>query len=122
MRIQKICGKAMFASLVSVVEFDWSLRKRVKIAKDSLKKRTNLLVRALNVVITQQSAAIFKEWIMRKSYSNQLRLDCLPIEQVTLNLECRDEIVPVLAGLQHLYSQQELRDHATTLIASDINV
>ncbi len=58
---------------------------------------------------------------MRKAYSNQLRFDCQPIEQVVLNLECRDEIVPVLAALQHLYSQQELRDHATTLIASDIN-
>jgi transposase, IS5 family len=33
---------------------------------------------------------------MRKSYSNQLRLDSLPIEQVTLNLESRDRIVPIL--------------------------
>ena len=58
---------------------------------------------------------------MRKAYSNQLRLDCLPIEQVTLNFECRDEIVPVLVGLQHLYRQVELRDRATALIAGDVN-
>jgi IS5 family transposase len=58
---------------------------------------------------------------MRRAYSNQLRLDCLPIEQVTLNFECRDEIVPVLAGLQHLYSQIELRDQVTKLIADDVN-
>ena len=58
---------------------------------------------------------------MRKSYSHQLRLDCLPIEQVSLNFECRDEIVPVLAGLQHLYSQIELRDQVTSLIAGDVN-
>ena len=58
---------------------------------------------------------------MRKSYSNQLRFDCLPIEQVTLNLECRDEIVPVLAGLQHLYLQIELRDQVTQLISDDVN-
>ena len=58
---------------------------------------------------------------MRKTYSDQLRFDCLPIEQVTLNLECRDEIVPILAGLQHLYSQNELRDQITQLIADDVN-
>lgn len=58
---------------------------------------------------------------MRKSYSNQLRLDCLPIEQVSLNLECRDEIVPVLAGLQHLFKQPELRESAIQLIAADVN-
>lgn len=58
---------------------------------------------------------------MRTAYSNQLRFDCQPIEQVTLNFECRDEIVPVLAGLQHLYSQVELRDQVTQLIAADVN-
>lgn len=58
---------------------------------------------------------------MRESYSSQLRFDCLPIEQVALNFECRDEIVPVLASLQHLYSQKELRDHLTRLIAGDVN-
>ena len=58
---------------------------------------------------------------MRKAYSNQLRFDCLPIEQVTLNLECRDEIVPVLAGLQHLFMQPELRDCVVRLIAADVN-
>ena len=58
---------------------------------------------------------------MRKSYSDQLRFDCLPIEQVTLDFECRDEIVPVLASLQHLYSQKALRDQITQLIAADVN-
>jgi hypothetical protein len=79
------------------------------------------LVRALYVVTTQQTAPNFKEWIMRKAYSNQLRMDCLPIEQVALNFESRDEIVPVLAGLQHLYSQIELRDQVTQLVAADVN-
>lgn len=58
---------------------------------------------------------------MRRSHSNQLRIDCLPIEEVSLNLESRDEIVPVLAALQHLYSQHPLRDQATALIAGDVN-
>lgn len=58
---------------------------------------------------------------MRKAYSNQLRFDCQPIEQVALNLECRDEIVPVLAALQHVYLQNELRDQVTGLVARDVN-
>lgn len=58
---------------------------------------------------------------MRKAYSSQLRFDCQPIEKVALNLDCRDEIVPVLAALQHLFWQTELRDAATQLIANDIN-
>jgi IS5 family transposase len=58
---------------------------------------------------------------MRKPHSSQLRFDCQPIEQVTLNLGCRDEIVPVLAGLQYLYLQNELRDQVTQLIAEDVN-
>ena len=33
---------------------------------------------------------------MRKAFSSQLRLDCLPIERLKLNLNCRDEIVPLL--------------------------
>ncbi len=58
---------------------------------------------------------------MRKAFSNQLRMNCLPIENVPLNLECRHEIIPVLEGLQHLYSQKELRELVTSLIAKDIN-
>ncbi|MDG2389225.1 MAG: hypothetical protein P8M30_07885, partial [Planctomycetaceae bacterium] len=45
---------------------------------------------------TDSIHSIFEEQSMRKSYSNQLRLDSLPIEQVTLNLESRDHIVPIL--------------------------
>ena len=48
-------------------------------------------------------------------------MDCVPVEQVALNLESRDEIVPVLAGLQHLYSQIQLRDQVTQLVAADVN-
>ena len=58
---------------------------------------------------------------MRKSHSNQLRMDCVSINEIPLNFECRDEIVPVLAGLKHLYSQVELRDQLLELIGKDIN-
>jgi hypothetical protein len=58
---------------------------------------------------------------MRKSFSEQPRLDCDAIENVKLNLECRDEIIPVLAALQHVYSKSDLRDSIVSLIAQDVN-
>lgn len=58
---------------------------------------------------------------MRKSYSKQLRLDSLPVEQVTLNLESRDRIVPVLRALQFVYANRELVDQVVALISADIN-
>jgi hypothetical protein len=58
---------------------------------------------------------------MRKAYSNQLRFDTVPVEHVSLNLECRDSIVPVLRALQHLYSQRELARSVLDLIAADVN-
>ena len=41
---------------------------------------------------------------MRKAFKEQPTFDCPTPEQVSLNLECRDEIVPILRGLQHIYS------------------
>ena len=58
---------------------------------------------------------------MRKSFSNQQRFDCRGVLGVQLNLECRDEIVPILAALQHIYSQPETRDAILDLIAEDVN-
>ena len=58
---------------------------------------------------------------MRKSYCNQLRLDSVPVEKVSLNLESRERIVPVLRALQFVYSNRQLSDHVLGLIAADIN-
>jgi len=58
---------------------------------------------------------------MRKSYSTQLRLDSPPIDQVELNLECRDAIVPVLRSLQHVYSKPDVTEKIMQLISRDIN-
>ena len=52
---------------------------------------------------------------MRKVIITQPRLDCTSIERVKLNLNCRDEIIPVLRRLQHLYSQHTLRDEILSL-------
>ncbi len=58
---------------------------------------------------------------MRKPFSTQARLDCATIGEVQLNLKCRDEIVPVLAGLRHIYSQSQLRDQILGLVAANVN-
>lgn len=59
--------------------------------------------------------------MVRKHYQQQYRFDNSPIANVSLNLECRDEIVPILFGLQHLYSDPNLRRKAVQLIAADLN-
>jgi transposase, IS5 family len=49
------------------------------------------------------------------------RLDCLPISDVTLNLNCRDEIIPILRALQHLYGNAPLRRELLGLVGKDVN-
>ena len=58
---------------------------------------------------------------MRKAFDPQTRLDCQPVLDVRLNLNCRDEIVPILKALQHIYSQPKLRDAILSAIARDVN-
>jgi transposase, IS5 family len=49
------------------------------------------------------------------------RLDCLPIPEVKLNLNCRDEIIPILRALQHLYGEVRLRQELLTVVGKDVN-
>jgi hypothetical protein len=49
------------------------------------------------------------------------RLDCLPIGEVILNLDCRDEIIPILRALQHLYANGPLRKELLSLVGKDVN-
>jgi hypothetical protein len=58
---------------------------------------------------------------MRKPCSDQTRFDCQIIPEVELNLKCRDEIVPILRALQHIYSQSQLRDEILDLVRQDVN-
>jgi hypothetical protein len=58
---------------------------------------------------------------MRKAFSSQGRFDCRGVLGVQLNLDCRDEIIPILRALQRVYSQPELRDQILDLIAQDVN-
>jgi transposase, IS5 family len=58
---------------------------------------------------------------MRKAFDRQQRLDCRTIPHLRLNLNCRDEIVPILAALKHIYMQPRLRDDILREVARDVN-
>jgi IS5 family transposase len=58
---------------------------------------------------------------MRKAMDRQQRIGCSPVLEVELNFNCRDEIVPILAALQHLYAQPKLRDGILSSVAADVN-
>jgi hypothetical protein len=58
---------------------------------------------------------------MRKPFSSQTRFDCQTIPEVELNLKCRDEIIPILRGLQHVYGQPNVRDEILHRVAQDVN-
>jgi IS5 family transposase len=58
---------------------------------------------------------------MREAFPSQPTLDVLPIADVPLNTRCRDEIVPILAALKHLYADASARDRILELIGRDVN-
>lgn len=57
---------------------------------------------------------------MRMSHQDQMQFDVTPIAHMTLDIECRDRMIPILRGLQHLYSQPQIRDQALKLVAQDV--
>ena len=54
-------------------------------------------------------------------FDPQLRLDCPGIPDVRLNTECRDEIIPILRALQHIYACPVLRPELLDAVAQDVN-
>jgi transposase, IS5 family len=58
---------------------------------------------------------------MRLALHEQPRLDCPPVDAVPLNLNCRDEIIPILRALQHVYGQVSLRRDILELVGKDVN-
>jgi IS5 family transposase len=58
---------------------------------------------------------------MRLALQEQPRLDCPPVDAVPLNVNCRDEIIPILRGLQHVYGQPKLRREILELVGKDVN-
>lgn len=57
---------------------------------------------------------------MRISHQDQRQLDVTPIAQIELDIECRDRMIPILRGLQHLYAQPPVRSQALRLVAADV--
>lgn len=57
---------------------------------------------------------------MRISHHDQLQLDATPIAEITLDVQCRDPLIPILRGLQHLYSQPQIREQALQHVADDV--
>ena len=58
---------------------------------------------------------------VRQHYDSQRRFDSTPIGELSLNFDCRDEVIPVLAGLQYIYTTGPLRRKLVTLVAKDMN-
>jgi hypothetical protein len=58
---------------------------------------------------------------MRKHYESQRRFDSTPIGEMMLSYDCRDEMIPVLAGLQYVYTSSPLRNRIMKLVAEDVN-
>jgi hypothetical protein len=58
---------------------------------------------------------------MRKAFDRQRRLDCPSVTNVSLNLYCRNETIPILRALQHIYRTPQVRDCILRTIARDVN-
>lgn len=39
----------------------------------------------------------------------QMQLGCIPIEQIEINVECREDILAMLLDLRHIFADVELR-------------
>jgi len=107
--------------LVRVRKTDWFIKTRRTASKRSAKMSVKTVLLFKNVSKTEFRHSIFEEPRMRKGYSKQRRLDSVPIDQVELNLDCRDSIIPVLRSLQHVYSDSALTQKVLALISQDVN-
>lgn len=58
---------------------------------------------------------------MRKAFDCQGRFDRQGILNLQLNLNCRDEIIPILRALQHIYSRPDVRKPILQAIEDDVN-
>ena len=62
---------------------------------------------------------------MRKVIEKQLKMGQVPIENIEIDMSCRDEIPQLLLGLQTIYSNKQKRDEVFTIlekmIPDDVN-
>jgi IS5 family transposase len=57
---------------------------------------------------------------VRLRYQEQPRLDCPEVSRVVLNLKCRDEIIPILQALQHIYADVASRRQLLDWVGKDV--
>ena len=57
---------------------------------------------------------------MRATINCQFSLGQPSLDEIVLDDDCRFELIPILAGLQHLYGQPERRQRLLDLVAADI--
>lgn len=58
---------------------------------------------------------------MRQAMERQRRLDCDSVSQVVLNLNCRDELIPILRGLQQVYATPKVCEAILKLVERDVS-
>ena len=58
---------------------------------------------------------------MRLAFESHGRLDCPSVAAIELNLNCRDEIIPILRALQHLYEDDSRRHEILNRVGNDVN-
>lgn len=59
---------------------------------------------------------------MRQATERQRRLDGGSVSRVVWNLNCRDELIPILRGLQQVYATPQVRDAILKLVKRDVLV
>ena len=57
---------------------------------------------------------------MRKVIENQLEIGQIAIENIQVDIDCRDEIPQLLLGLQTIYSDHQLRDRIFEILRNII--
>lgn len=58
---------------------------------------------------------------MRLVFQEQPRLDCPEVGRIALNVNCRDEIIPILRALQQVYEDKPLLGELLTLVGKDVS-
>ena len=59
---------------------------------------------------------------MRKIIEKQLKIGQRDIQDIAIDLDCRDEIPQVLLGLQRIYSDKKLRERVFSILATIVPV
>lgn len=57
---------------------------------------------------------------MRLRFQEQPRFDCPEVGRVQLNLKCRDELIPILRALQHIYEDVPSRRQLLDWVGKDV--